>query len=225
MNDAAKLCKFAEPRTSTTIATTGMIAMSLAAVLRLKCPCTGDVCLPALARCACFRNLPNHQLDILRSSLIATTRIAISSPTALPPFPLPPLVAHEPVVHNANSAGLASDRRKSRKAHFGASSGLKRKIMSSALSKELREKHSARSLPIRKDDEVLVVRGKYKGREGKIVQVRLRCSAPQAQYSRLYRSTERSGSSTSTESSSRNPTPPLSPSESTPPTLSSPPSR
>jgi ribosomal protein L24 len=33
---------------------------------------------------------------------------------------------------------------------------------------------------------ILVVRGKYKGREGKIVQVRLRCSAPQAQYSRLY---------------------------------------
>ncbi|KAK1925120.1 putative structural constituent of ribosome [Papiliotrema laurentii] len=71
----------------------------------------------------------------------------------------------------ASANGLASDRRKSRKAHFGASSGLKRKIMSSALSKELREKHSARSLPIRKDDEVLVVRGKYKGREGKIVQV------------------------------------------------------
>lgn len=70
-----------------------------------------------------------------------------------------------------DSLGLASDRRKSRKAHFGASSGLKRKIMSSPLSKELRQKHSARSLPIRKDDEVLVVRGKYKGREGKIVQV------------------------------------------------------
>lgn len=29
----------------------------------------------------------------------------------------------------------------------------------------------ARSIPIRKDDEVLVVRGSYKGREGKVVQV------------------------------------------------------
>ena len=29
----------------------------------------------------------------------------------------------------------------------------------------------AKSLPIRKDDEVLIVRGKYKGREGKVTQV------------------------------------------------------
>jgi len=29
----------------------------------------------------------------------------------------------------------------------------------------------ARSMPIRKDDEVLIVRGKYKGREGKVTQV------------------------------------------------------
>lgn len=29
----------------------------------------------------------------------------------------------------------------------------------------------ARSLPIRKDDEVRIVRGKYKGREGKVTQV------------------------------------------------------
>jgi len=43
--------------------------------------------------------------------------------------------------------------------------------MSSALSKELREKHNTRSLPIRKDDEVRIVRGKYKGREGKVTQV------------------------------------------------------
>ncbi|TXT13604.1 hypothetical protein VHUM_00971 [Vanrija humicola] len=43
--------------------------------------------------------------------------------------------------------------------------------MSSALSKELRAKHGARSIPVRKDDEVLIVRGKYKGREGKVTQV------------------------------------------------------
>ncbi|KAL0577867.1 60S ribosomal protein L26A [Marasmius crinis-equi] len=43
--------------------------------------------------------------------------------------------------------------------------------MSSALSRELRTKYSARSLPIRKDDEVRIVRGKYKGREGKVTQV------------------------------------------------------
>jgi large subunit ribosomal protein L26e len=35
----------------------------------------------------------------------------------------------------------------------------------------------ARSMPIRKDDEVLVVRGTHKGREGKVSSVyRLKCS-------------------------------------------------
>lgn len=77
----------------------------------------------------------------------------------------------KPVSHESNIPGLASDRRKSRKAHFSASSGEKRKIMSSSLSKELRAKHGAKSIPVRKDDEVLIVRGKYKGREGKVTQV------------------------------------------------------
>ncbi|ETW80591.1 hypothetical protein HETIRDRAFT_385189 [Heterobasidion irregulare TC 32-1] len=66
---------------------------------------------------------------------------------------------------------VSSSRRKSRKAHFSAPSSVRRKIMSSSLSKELRTKHNARSIPIRKDDEVRIVRGKYKGREGKVSQV------------------------------------------------------
>lgn len=45
--------------------------------------------------------------------------------------------------------------------------------MSAPLSKELRASHGARSIPVRKDDEVLIVRGKYKGRDGKVVQVRV----------------------------------------------------
>ncbi|KAI8086373.1 translation protein SH3-like domain-containing protein [Halteromyces radiatus] len=69
------------------------------------------------------------------------------------------------------SADVSSSRRKSRKAHFSAPSHIRQKIMSSALSKELREKHNVRSMPIRRDDEVTVVRGTYKGREGKVVQV------------------------------------------------------
>ncbi|KAI9687342.1 MAG: 60S ribosomal protein L26A [Bathelium mastoideum] len=36
---------------------------------------------------------------------------------------------------------------------------------------ELREKHHVRSIPIREDDEVLITRGSYKGREGKIASV------------------------------------------------------
>lgn len=43
--------------------------------------------------------------------------------------------------------------------------------MAAPLTKELRAKHDVRSLPIRKDDEVIVTRGTYKGREGKVVQV------------------------------------------------------
>lgn len=43
--------------------------------------------------------------------------------------------------------------------------------MSAPLSKELREKYNVRSMPIRKDDEVMVVRGFAKLREGKVTQV------------------------------------------------------
>nr|CAG8462706.1 10432_t:CDS:2 [Entrophospora candida] len=69
------------------------------------------------------------------------------------------------------SKDVSSSRRKSRKAHFTAHSALRRKIMSASLSKELREKHNARSIPIRKDDEVRIVRGTNKGRDGKVTQV------------------------------------------------------
>lgn len=41
--------------------------------------------------------------------------------------------------------------------------------MSAPLSTELRAKHRVRSLPIRRDDEVVVVRGSFKGREGKVI--------------------------------------------------------
>jgi ribosomal protein uL24 len=82
----------------------------------------------------------------------------------------PPQICNPPCC-SSNLSGIASDRRKSRKAHFGASSGEKRKIMSSPLSKALRAEHGARSIPIRKGDEVLIARGKYKGREGKVTQV------------------------------------------------------
>merc|ERR1712000_750252 len=60
------------------------------------------------------------------------------------------------------NSGLASSRRKSRKLHYDAPSGTRRLIMSAPLSKELREKHNVRSIPIRKDDKVTsVYRLKY----------------------------------------------------------------
>merc|ERR1711978_108792 len=66
---------------------------------------------------------------------------------------------------------VSGSRRKQRLRHFNAPSHIRRKIMSSPLSKDLRTKHNVRSMPIRKDDEVQVVRGHYKGQSGKVVQV------------------------------------------------------
>nr|CAJ17321.1 ribosomal protein L26e [Cephalota litorea] len=67
---------------------------------------------------------------------------------------------------------VTSSRRKNRKRHFTAPSHIRRRLMSAPLSKELRQKYGVRTMPIRKDDEVQVVRGHYKGQQvGKIVQV------------------------------------------------------
>merc|ERR1711907_794217 len=59
---------------------------------------------------------------------------------------------------------VSSSRRKSRKSHFTAPSHIRRKIMSAPLSTELRAKYNVRSVPIRKDDEVQIVRGTYKNK-------------------------------------------------------------
>merc|ERR1712039_1020276 len=61
--------------------------------------------------------------------------------------------------------------RKSRKAYFTAPSHIRRKLMSAPLSKDLRTKYNVRSLPIRRDDEVMVCRGHFHDREGKVTQV------------------------------------------------------
>ncbi|GBL51308.1 60S ribosomal protein L26A [Candidozyma auris] len=66
------------------------------------------------------------------------------------------------------SQDVTSSRSKNRKAHFASSSATRRVLMSAPLSKELREKYKIRSLPIRKEDEVTVVRGSKKGSEGKV---------------------------------------------------------
>ena len=66
---------------------------------------------------------------------------------------------------------VSSSRRKARKAFLGAPSHLKRKLMSAHLSKELKQKYHVRSLPIRKDDEVQIMRGKHKSEKAKVTQV------------------------------------------------------
>ncbi|KAK1765533.1 60S ribosomal protein L26 [Phialemonium atrogriseum] len=71
----------------------------------------------------------------------------------------------------AITKNVHSSRRKSRKAHFSAPSSVRRVIMSAPLSKELREKYNVRSIPVRKGDEVQVVRGLNKDKEGKVLSV------------------------------------------------------
>merc|ERR550514_458694 len=70
-----------------------------------------------------------------------------------------------------SSPAVSSSRRKSRRAHFQAPSHLRYKLMSVHLNKELKEKHGVRSMPVRKDDEVMIVRGKNKGHTGKVTDV------------------------------------------------------
>uniref|UniRef100_A0A8C6S268 Large ribosomal subunit protein uL24 n=1 Tax=Nannospalax galili TaxID=1026970 RepID=A0A8C6S268_NANGA len=67
---------------------------------------------------------------------------------------------------------VTSDRSKNQKRHFNAPSHIRRKIMSSPFSKELRQKHNVRSMPTGKGDEAQIVRGHCKGQQiGKVVQV------------------------------------------------------
>jgi large subunit ribosomal protein L26e len=69
------------------------------------------------------------------------------------------------------NTALHSSARKSRRDHFQAHSTARRKIMSASLDKDLRKKYNVRAVPIRKDDEVRIVRGTNKGRDGKVLQV------------------------------------------------------
>jgi large subunit ribosomal protein L24 len=68
----------------------------------------------------------------------------------------------------------SSKPRKQRKFLFTAPIHLKRKMLSSHLSKALREKYKKRSMPVRKGDEVLIMRGKFKGKIGKISRIDLK---------------------------------------------------
>merc|ERR1711935_569169 len=66
---------------------------------------------------------------------------------------------------------VSSSSKKQRKRHFTAPSHIRRKLMAAPLSKDLRSKYGIKNIPIRKDDEVQVVRGHYKGQQvGKVVQ-------------------------------------------------------
>ncbi len=63
--------------------------------------------------------------------------------------------------------------RKQRKALYNAPLHLRRKLMTAPLSKELRDKYGIKRIPVRKGDEVRIVRGSYSGMTGKVNRVDL----------------------------------------------------
>ncbi len=61
--------------------------------------------------------------------------------------------------------------RKQRKYRANAPLHIKRKMLKANLSKSLREKYGKRSVTLRKGDKVKVMRGAYKTKQGKILEV------------------------------------------------------
>jgi len=61
--------------------------------------------------------------------------------------------------------------RKKRKYAANAPLHIKRKMLSSNLSKELRKKYNKRNLIIKKGDVVKIMRGKFKNKQGKVIGV------------------------------------------------------
>lgn len=69
---------------------------------------------------------------------------------------------------------MSKQPRKQRKYIYEAPLHARRKMMSANLSRELREEYGRRSLPLRKGDKVEVLRGDFKGHEGKVEKVDLK---------------------------------------------------
>jgi len=65
---------------------------------------------------------------------------------------------------------ISSQRRVNRRRHFNADSNKNRIIMSSKIDKNFRINYKSKTIPVRKGDEVKIMRGIQKGKMGKIVQ-------------------------------------------------------
>ncbi len=76
-----------------------------------------------------------------------------------------------------STAWLASSQvRKQRKYRYNAPLHTKHKFLSAHLSKDLKSKYGKRSVPVRKGDEVLVMRGSFKKKKGKVSEINLKRS-------------------------------------------------
>lgn len=61
--------------------------------------------------------------------------------------------------------------RKQRKYVYNAPTHIKSNLLSASLAKELRTKYGTRNIRIRKGDKVKILRGNFKGKEGKVDEV------------------------------------------------------
>ncbi len=68
----------------------------------------------------------------------------------------------------------SSQPKKQRRAFFNAPLHKRQKMMAAPLSPELRKEYGIRSLPVRVGDEVVIMRGMFKGHRGKVVRVDLK---------------------------------------------------
>ena len=64
--------------------------------------------------------------------------------------------------------------RKQRKYAYNAPLHIKRKMLAANLSELLKDKYKKRNIPVRKGDKVKVMRGQFRGKEGKINRVFLK---------------------------------------------------
>ncbi len=66
---------------------------------------------------------------------------------------------------------MSEKAKKQRKRLYNAPHHTRRKVMSATLNDKLRERYNTRSLPLRKGDEVEVMRGSFKGHVDKVAKV------------------------------------------------------
>jgi large subunit ribosomal protein L24 len=76
----------------------------------------------------------------------------------------------------SNKWNASIQPRKQRKYVANAPLHTRHKFVSANLSKDLRKKYSRRSFPVRKNDEIKIMRGEFKGKKGKIESVNLKYS-------------------------------------------------
>lgn len=76
----------------------------------------------------------------------------------------------------STSWNASKQPRKQRKYRAKAPMHIKRKLLGTALSKDLRKKHGTNSIAVRKGDAVKIMKGKFKGKQGKIIDINTKYS-------------------------------------------------